>query len=587
MKLRACKVRSYTSNYTLHVVQGLARRSPATTSSFQPELPRHNKGVSIVLTMLLWGNPRQAHGTSSKSTHSRQNCSLWASSQKPKRQHGRSSSGPPCRGASCGDRRRSRSSSRCRRDTYTTSQGFSGTAGPAKDRRRCVSCLSSHFQRHAQRNKETNPTLPNSEALARSNHTVTVIGNKAYIFGGVYSNGKLCPIDVYCITLPTTANKTSPADAETTRTEYRCFRAPAAESLLPALLPKPRHQHAACAQGKYMVIHGGLDCDGKPVEEDGNCLWLWDSETTQWSRLEGPTQLDKTLTPRHNHNLFFDESQNFFVLHGGKTSINSVDQPSTETWLYDFHSFAWTIVPATGSPAGPAIATAYVDSTVYTISTNPETGEDTINYLYLQKSTTDREKPDSLVWKSIPFSNPSSTSAISTTPTDATNPIIPPHRDGGAALIPLSTGYGRNYLVYMFGCSNTKLNPTGKTEKEYHSSIYTLQIPSTYNTLASAKDTVRKHLPSFLKSKTSPQGSGEWTWAPVDLVPVEVPSEKAVGGKTHPGPRDLFDGNGAASSCLGGKGVMFWGGRNAKGEIESDGWVLRLAYGYADSARSE
>ncbi|KAM7192396.1 hypothetical protein V8F20_008856 [Naviculisporaceae sp. PSN 640] len=415
------------------------------------------------------------------------------------------------------------------------------------------------------------------EALARSNHTVTVIGNHSYIFGGVDSSGNPCPIDVYCITLPTTANKTSPADAETTRTEYRCFKAPTSTGLL----PRPRQQHAACAQGKYMVIHGGLDSDGKPIEEDDNCLWFWDSETNQWSRREGPTQLYKTLAPRHSHKLFFDESQNFFVLHGGKTSDHA-EAASTETWLYDFHAFAWTIVPATGSPAGPAIATAYIDSTLYTISTNPETKEDTINYLYLQKSTTDREKPDSLVWKSIPFTNPSTTSAISTTPTDTSNPIIPPHRDGGAALVPLSTGYGRNYLVYMFGYTNTSA-----TEKEYHSSIYTLQVPSTRNTLASAKDTVRNHLPSFLKSKTSPQGSGEWTWAPVDLVPVEVPTEKAVGGKTHPGPRDLFDGGGAASSCLGGKGVVLWGGRNAKGEIESDGWILRLAYGYADSARSE
>ncbi|KAM7211047.1 hypothetical protein V8F06_013569 [Rhypophila decipiens] len=417
------------------------------------------------------------------------------------------------------------------------------------------------------------------QALNRSHHTVTVIGSKAYIFGGQDSIGNLCPADVYSVSLPTTANKTSPADAETTRTEYNCYKAPTSETLA----PKPRKKHAACAQGKYLVIHGGVDAEGKPIEEDDNCLWLWDSESNQWSKLEGPTQLYKTLAPRCSHSLFFDVSQNFFVLYGGKTTSNSdIDPASTKTWLYDLHAFAWTIVPATSSPAGPAIATAYLDSTLYTISTNAETGENSINYLYLQKSTVDREKADSLVWKSIPFSNPSTTSPISSTPTDPTNPIVPPHRDGGAALVPLSTGYGRNYLVYMFGYS-TNVQGT----REYHSSIYTLQVPSTRNTLASAKDTVRNHLPGFLKSKTSPQGSGEWTWAPIDLVPVEVPTEKAVGGKTHPGPRSLFDGGSAASSCLGGKGVVFWGGENAKGEMESDGWVLRLAYGYADSARTE
>lgn len=435
------------------------------------------------------------------------------------------------------------------------------------------------------------PPLPHRQALARSNHTVTVIDNKAYIFGGEDSNGQLCPTDIYSVTLPTTANKTSPTDGETTRTEYGYFKVPTSPETLQ--VPKPRKKHAACAQGKYVVIHGGVNGEGKPIEEDDNCLWLWDSETNQWSRLDGPTQLYKTLAPRHSHNLFFDQSQNFFVLHGGKAFSSSDDTDptsSTETWLYDFHAFAWTIVPATASPAGPATAAAYVDSTLYTISANPETGEDTLNYLYFQKSAVDREKPDSLVWKSVPFSNPSTTSAVSaTTSTDTTNPIVPPHRDGGAALIPLSTGYGRNYLVYMFGYSNptTGAAADGTKGREYHSSIYTLQIPSTRNTLASAKDAVRNHLPSFLKSKTSPQGSGEWTWAPVDLVPVEVPAEEAIGGKTHPGPRSLFDGGAAAASCLGGKGVVIWGGENAKGEIECDGWVLRLACGYADSARSE
>lgn len=380
------------------------------------------------------------------------------------------------------------------------------------------------------------------------------------------------------MTLPTSPNKSSPADTETSRTQYGRYEAFPLKSTETGetLVPRPRKKHAACSQGKYLVIHGGCDGDGKPIEQDQNCLWLWDSDTFQWSKQDGPTQLYKTLASRYSHNLFFDESQNFFILHGGKTS--SSDQASTETWLYDLHTCAWTTVPATSAPAGPTTAAAYIDSTLYTISTS-KTTQDTINHLYFHKSATDREKPNSLVWKSVPF--PSST----TTSPDTTTPITPLHRDGGAALIPLSTGYGRNYLVYLFGY--TYKTPENATSKEYHSSIYTLQVPSSYMSLASAKDAIRNHLPSFLKSKTSPSGSGEFSWAPVDLVPTEIPTDKAVGGKVHPGPRSLFDSGSAASSCLGGKGVVFWGGENAKGEMESDGWVLRLAYGYADADRSE
>ncbi|KAK3321707.1 hypothetical protein B0H66DRAFT_574246 [Apodospora peruviana] len=432
------------------------------------------------------------------------------------------------------------------------------------------------------------PTAEESHALARSHHTVVVIGRKSYIFGGSTPEGDLCSTDVYAVTLPTTKTKTSPAETETTTTKYECFPAFPLQSAETgeSMIPAPRKQHAACAQGKYMVIHGGCDNDGKPIDEhDANCLWAWDSETLKWSKLPGSTQLYKTLTPRFGHHLFFDNAQNFFVLYGGKTGTQQTESDSTETetdtWLYDLDSLVWTVVPATSAPSAPATAAAYVDATLYTISGGGDGKGGNINQLYLHKSTTDREKPKSLVWKSIPFSPGGSSSSATTTQPSSTTPgtaALAPSPRQGAALVPLSTGYGRQYLVYMFGRS--------PGPGQYYSDIWTLQLPSVGFSAAAAKDVIRDHLPAFFKAAKS----GEFSWAPVDLVPVEqqpAADQKLTAGKVHPGPRCLFGGSTAASSCLDGKGVVFWGGENAKGENESDGWILRLAYGYADSDRRE
>jgi hypothetical protein len=273
------------------------------------------------------------------------------------------------------------------------------------------------------------------------------------------------------------------------------------------------------------------------------------------------------MAPRYGHSIFVDPSQDFLILHGGHT-IRSLKQShegeaapltdpisptETETWLYDFHSRSWTSLP--DSPF-PAAAAAYVDTTLYTISTSPSSPSlsGTINYLRLLNSTTEREKPGALQWKTITF---------------PANPLTPgPHPREGAALIPLSTGHGRYYLVYMFGCADSQ-NLSADT---FYSDIWTLQLPSHGFTAAAAKDIIR--------DKVLHHSSGTFSWSEAELVPTE---QTQPDGKVHPGPRALL----GADSCFDGQGVVFWGGVNAKGEREADGWVLGLAYGYADRDRFE
>lgn len=110
-------------------------------------------------------------------------------------------------------------------------------------------------------------------ALARANHTVTIIGSKAYIFGGEGADGKITSTDIHAVVLPGSKEAGS---------EYACYPAAPLEDAHGVI--SARTKHAACSRGKHVVVHGGCNEDGSAVEE-GSCLWLWDSERLKWAKV--------------------------------------------------------------------------------------------------------------------------------------------------------------------------------------------------------------------------------------------------------------------------------------------------------------
>ncbi|TDZ25248.1 Tip elongation aberrant protein 3 [Colletotrichum orbiculare MAFF 240422] len=372
----------------------------------------------------------------------------------------------------------------------------------------------------------TTPQDDASLSLARSHHSVTVINHKACIFGGETADGELCTTDFHVLSLPAVTNG-EPVAA------YACYPAFAMQDAETGqtYVPSPRTRHASCARGQFTIIHGGADGSGNPIDE--TCLWLWDSESLKWTRMEAVSQIGKTLAPRFDHHIFVDHAQDVLVLHGGRTAKGQ--KASTETWLYNFDTLAWTELPA--SPEPPTAA-AFVDNVLYTIGTDSDMSGG-IHYLDLKSNATDREKPNALEWKTVNF---------------PTNPLVPgPRPREGGALVPVDTGVGRHYLIYMFGKDDAS------SGIDFHADIWALQLPSHGFTAAALKDAIRDKLPRV--------DSGEFSWAEVELVPTEeVKSE----GKAHPGPRG-FIGAGAADA----KSVVFWGGVSAKGK-EGDGWLLQV-----------
>lgn len=385
-----------------------------------------------------------------------------------------------------------------------------------------------------------------SASLARSHHSLTVIHNKAYVFGGQHTSGlekltKLCDPIIHTLSLPDSKTHVNPSpETETSHSSFPPLPVQDASTGQP-FRPTPRAEHAACSWGSRVVIHGGRDESSTPISSDENCLWVWDADSLSWSKLRGDTQLYKSMAPRYGHYLFSDEKQNFLLLVGGQADVEGSSGTSVnrEVWFYDLNQQVWSALP--DAPAGP-LAAAYAGHTLYVL-----TEEQGVQCLDVKATAEEREKP--LEWL-----------RLDEEPAPAPRPTP---REGGA-LVPLGTGHGREYLIYLFG---------GGTGDRWYGDIWALQLPSRELSGAMIKDKIRdKVLPKKVKS-------GEGTWAEVEVLPMQ--QSESEGGKVHPGPRARF-GAGAVE-----KGVVVWGGMNAKGEIEGDGWVIRVAIGVADEDRLE
>ncbi|KAJ4403222.1 hypothetical protein N0V82_010682 [Gnomoniopsis sp. IMI 355080] len=420
-----------------------------------------------------------------------------------------------------------------------------------------------------------------SLALARSHHTVTTINDKAYIFGGLHKPGTLCTTDIHAISLPNPKANAKATDADQQQQSYACYPAfPLKDTTTNTLLvPAPRHSHAAAARPSpgqdnnttaHLVIHGGLDADNNPITQDNGCLWLFDTDTLRWSKL---APADPTAPyPSQNaaaadHLIVFPDAKdpNTLLLHGGGGD-------GGETWVFDLDALRWTQLPSAPS-AGPSSSSsstaAFVDGALYTINNSSSGLSGAIHVLRYPGSPNNnksvppateqqqQQEQHDYKWETIDF---------------PTNPLAAPGpkaREGpSASLVAVSTGYGRHYLVYMFGRvpNSANANETTQQQQQQHpfcSDVWALQVPSHGFNPAAVKDVIRdKVLPSSVES-------GAYSWAEVDILPTE---QVATEGKVHPGPRAFV----GASSCLDGKGVVFWGGENAGGQRESDGWLLKI-----------
>lgn len=376
-------------------------------------------------------------------------------------------------------------------------------------------------------------------SLARSNHTVTVIGNKAYIFGGDTATNVLASNDIHVVTLEHSGEP-----------EMDYSMIPALSTFEGERTPAGRTNHAACAFHGGIAIYGGCNEKGDLIDEKSS-IWLFSPERKAWDLL-APSSADATPGPRQNAQLFAQEG--YVVLFGG---IDGSGSHASDLWQFDVASRSWTQLPT--APVATSNA-ALANGQLWLISgSDPMSSE--LHHLGISALV----EQDS--WESFTF---------------PTNPMAPgPRARHDGALLPISTGWGRNYLVYLLGARNDLSSATSTNDPKQPgqatqwSDSWVLQIPSSdleakaslslKNAIKPAK--IKDAIRSALGADT-----GHLSWA--EAV-VQLPSDKVLeeeDGKLHPGPRAFF----GADVMENGSSVVLWGGVNAKGERVGDGWVVKF-----------
>ncbi|KAL8791746.1 MAG: hypothetical protein Q9195_005684 [Heterodermia aff. obscurata] len=455
--------------------------------------------------------------------------------------------------------------------------------------------------------------------LPRSHHTLTIVNGKGYIWGGYDTGGGLAGTDMHIVQLPVKSKAKGLGEGAA---EYK---------VVPALggkvvesengneftgddgeVPAARAGHTAVGTGQQIYLFGGKGEDDNIIEEKGR-VWVFDTETLHWSYLEPapgtpypvgryqhggvssehplpsnspdapastykesiqntlakvPSLLGKSTTPKDPHGTV--------IICSGLPSSSSTEALK-DAWSFNILTHTWTELPSlppdTTLSSAPSLALTH--NRLYTITAPSPLGSEML-YLPLPKP--------------IFYDHP--TSAASTDPNTnlqplftgtekspaekngewtvlpfPSNPLAPgPRPRKGAGLLPITTGNGREYLLFFLG--ERLPSPTKDEEDEplYWSDIWSYQTPAQASTASGIKDATRSSLGI---------ATGEGTWAEVSVVAdVEEGGEAEKGeggGKSHPGPRGWF-----GSAAVEGNGVVVWGGKNAKGEVEGEGWVVRV-----------
>lgn len=385
--------------------------------------------------------------------------------------------------------------------------------------------------------------------MARSNHTVTVIGNKAYIFGGDTAGNVLASNDVHVVTLEKSG-----------KPEMDYSMIPAISDSESKQTPPPRSNHAACAFHGNVAVYGGTDSDENLIDEKSS-VWLFSPERKTWDIVE-PSKGDAVETgaigpgPRRNAHLFAQDQH--VILFGG---VDSSGDNASDLWQFDIAARYWTQLPT--APAATSNA-SLANGQLWLISGNDPMSSQ-LHHISLSSSTEEKK------WESFTF---------------PTNPLAPgPRARHNGALLPVTTGWGRNYLIYLLGARNdssaSEVHSSTNPEDPKHSSEITqfsdtwvLQIPA--SDLEPKLSTALKEAINPAKIKDAIRSAlgaetGHLSWA--EAV-VQLPEDKQLeeDGKLHPGPRAFF----GADVMEGGSSVVFWGGVDAKGERVGDGWVAKF-----------
>jgi hypothetical protein len=421
----------------------------------------------------------------------------------------------------------------------------------------------------------THPTLPikanltriTSAPLPRSQHTISIVKGRAYIFGGEVEPGRLADNDMHIVILPSSGV----LDAD-----YTSKPAQAANGLDD--VPGPRKGHTAVVIGDSIYIYGG---EGDGVSNENGRVWAYHTVTSTWSFLDpAPGSLSpshrvghtsassdlpaaKTVTYQEKApQQPADPSKNvpeppeddtwgtIFVI-GGRDSSNG--QLATDAVAFDLKTRTWSNIPSPPGQPREGATLALAGSRLYRFGgKGVETfASGSLEYLDVAPVFTHAEGgttplTSGWAWQEVSHVESKELSA--------------PQARSNAGLVEVTTGQGRHYLLAVGG--------EGENSNQLDD-IWTFQLPPEHATAAATKDAIR----STMKRDTH-----EATWAEVlyKYVDSRGEEEKEIPGEPKRGLGARTQFAIAKGTEVDGATCIVWGGVSAEGNVLSDGWMITV-----------
>ncbi|KAL1301845.1 hypothetical protein AAFC00_006030 [Neodothiora populina] len=431
------------------------------------------------------------------------------------------------------------------------------------------------------------------EGVQKAWGTVSIVGGRAYLFGGVDSVGNLASNSMHIIHLPTT-------DVEST--DYEELPASASS-------PPSRCVHTATVIDSQIYVYGGSSSadinSPKPIDENGR-VWVFDTQSNTWSSLlpDHNTPIPRTpvfavssstsfpkpqekpsdenphcssaradLLPKHDLDPLATMPEPVEVntygslfIYGGQhmAEDSSLQTNSNDMWIFDISSRTWSRFPSPPHSSPSTLSSpnlALVDNKLYTyIAPDAQTYalELDMRSIVFEADGPGEFGPSPLgPWTAIPA--PDATSSPPPDHTASTHSSNEEKADSGgggkedateASLVPITTGQGRNYLVLI------STTTTGADTEP--SPIYTLQLAPTSKSSASLKDSAR----SAMHKSTNRD-----VWAQVthyynnqNVLRQESQAGREVGVRRRGGMV-------AKMGTMDGGAVLVWGGVGGRGEV--------------------
>lgn len=402
------------------------------------------------------------------------------------------------------------------------------------------------------------PIAPFGVPLAQ--HTISIVKGRAYCFGGKtrskVGGEELANNDIHVVILPSSGVESA---------DYKKIEASEGA-------PPRRSGHSAAVVGDRVLIFGGSDEAGQPLDEQGK-VWAFDTISNTWSCMQPAESNAARPEPRTHHAAVASEhpqpiqhrtdegslpqqppdpasivpeppspdTYGTLVVQGGQDRHGT---PLSDLWSFDISTRTWTELPEPPQPAAKSPSLALVGKRLYTFAQGQTSFLDLTQSRYDDRGGAGELGLAPLgPWTRLP--DPST--ADSPHPGDRT----------GSSLVHVTTGQGRHYLILVGGASASSGEPLDD--------IWALQLKPEGMTAASFKDAARQAI-------NKDTGEAEWEevkyYDSEGVMIQEGQRGRGLGGRT---------GFAAAKgSEVDGASVVIWGGRDGGGRILGDGLMVTV-----------